>query len=149
MLTASQPTPKPAPSSIPGPENWPGVSESIAEADRLLRQGEPSGAENILRQALEFAPMEGRAWHLLGKVLQAGGRHVEALDCFSRAESCYGRGRDGPEPPASVRLARLLWAQGEKEEARAMLAILAPRHPDDERLRQLRDEWTQREGRGI
>jgi len=119
----------------------------MAEAGRLLRQGEPSRAENILRQALEFAPMEGRAWHLLGKILQSGDRHVEALDCFARAESCYGRGKGGPGAPASIRLARLLWAQGEKAEARAMLDMLMPRHPDDERLRQLRDEWAQQEGR--
>ncbi len=112
----------------------------------MLRQHNPSGAEGILRQVLEFAPMEGRAWHLLGKILQDGDRHTEALDCFSRAESCYGRKKRESRSPVSIRLARLLWMQGGKKEALDMLDILMQQRPDDARLRQLREDWRQQEG---
>jgi len=89
--------------------------------------------------------MEGQAWHLLGRILQKTNRHAEALDCFASAESCYGRHKHDQEPPASIRLARLLWDQGEDDEARAMLDILMMHNPDDDSLRQLRDTWSQRD----
>jgi len=90
--------------------------------------------------------MEGQAWHLLGRVLQKANRHAEALDCFASAESCYGHHKHDQGPPASIRLARLLWDQGAYDEARAMLGILMMRNPDDDSLQQLREIWSQRDG---
>ncbi|MDQ6958841.1 MAG: tetratricopeptide repeat protein [Mariprofundaceae bacterium] len=142
MLTASLPIPKHA----PRPQNWQGVETGLEECTHLLRQGELSRAEDVVRQVLEFAPMEGQAWHLLGRILQKTNCHAEALDCFASAESCYGRHKHEQGPPASIRLARLLWDQGEYDEARAMLGILMIRNPDDDSLQQLRDTWLQRDG---
>ncbi len=93
--------------------------------------------------------MEGQAWHLLGRILQKANRHAEALDCFASAESCYGRHEHDQGPPASIRLARLLWDQGEDDEARAMLGILMMRNPDDDNLRQLCNTWSQRDGQNV
>ena len=42
-----------------------------------------------------------------------------------------------------MQLAKLLWQQGEQDTARAMLAILMLRRPEDERLQKLRDAWIQ------
>lgn len=119
----------------------------MAECAHLLQQDDLSSAEDVARQVLEFAPMEGPAWHLLGRILQKANRHAEALDCFASAESCYGRHKHAQGPPASIRLARLLWDQGGYDEARAMLGILMMRNPDDDNLRQLRETWSQQDGR--
>jgi len=151
MLTASLPMPKHsssdhAPEYTPRPQNWQGVESGLEEASRLLRQDELSHAEEVMRQVLEFAPMEGQAWHFLGRILQKANRHAEALDCFASAESCYGRDNRDQRPPASMRLARLLWGQGEYDGARAMLGILAMRSPDDDGLRQLCATWSQQGG---
>ncbi len=153
MLTASLPMPKHSspshePEYAPQPQNWQGVESGLAEASRLLRKDKLSRAEGVMRQVLEFAPMEGQVWHFLGRILQKADRHAEALDCFANAESCYGRHKYDQGPPASMRLARLLWDQGEYDEARTMLSVLMVRNPDDDSLRQLREAWSQQGGRG-
>jgi len=139
-------SPKHAFRHTPRPQNWQGVETGIAEGTRLLQQSEFSRAEEVLRQVLEFAPMEGQVWHLLGRTLQKTDRHAEALNCFDRAETCYNHHQHVQKPPASIRLARLLWDQGACEEARAMLGILMMRNLDDDQLRQLREAWSQRDG---
>ncbi len=143
MLAASASAPKPSsasPRRAPRPENWQGVEEGLTACARLLAAGEPEAAERTARQVLEFAPREGRAWHLLGRILQQMSRHGEALDCFARARACY-EGSRAEAPPASLRLARMLWEQGERAEARAMLAVLMLRRPDDPELARLRESW--------
>ncbi len=90
--------------------------------------------------------MEGQAWHFLGRILQRANRHAEALECFTGAEACYACRKLDQEPPASVRLARLLWNQGECARARAMLDTQILRHPDDDELCQLREAWRQQDG---
>ncbi len=148
MLAASPSAPKhPLPRHAPRPHNWQGVQEGLTESARQLRAGELDAAEQITRQVLEFAPREGRAWHLLGRILQQAGRHGEALECFERAHDCY-RDAHPDTPPASLRLARLLWAQGERAEALAMLDLLLMRQPNDEELRTLRETWADAEERG-
>jgi len=141
MLAASPSAPKhPLPRHAPRPDNWQGVRDGLAESARLLRAGQLEAAEQTARRVLEFAPREGRAWHLLGRILQQAERHGEALECFERARACYHDSR-AEAPPASLRLARLLWAQGEHAEAKAMLALLLMRRPDDEELLKLRQAW--------
>lgn len=100
-------------------------------------------AEDELLQLLEFAPMEGKAWHMLGRCHQIQNRHTKALECFERAACCYNsQNRPEDTPPASSRLARLLWEQGEHAAARTMLALLLNRRPDDEVLLELRKSWS-------
>ena len=126
---------------MPKPANWQGVAEGLAEAQRHLRDGEYGKAQNILQDILEFAPVEARAWHLLGRALQADGRHDEALDCFSTAASLYGSHVSGQTRPASVRLARMLWDQGDRLGACTMLDALLQKNPDDPQLNALQAAW--------
>jgi len=142
MLTASSPIPK----HVTQPETWQGVKAGLAECSSLLQQSEFSSAEQVVRQVLEFAPMEGQAWHILGRILQKKNHHSEALDCFARAEACYEQHKQDQSPPASIRLAQLLWCQGECQVARAMLRVLMTRDPEDDSLRQLHRTWAQQGG---
>lgn len=147
MLAASEraPNPRIADASAgmrpPKPAGWPGAAESLRKAEAMIETGDFYGAEDVLREALDFAPMEGRAWHMLGRCQQAQQRHAAALESFARADACYRRQAAcgaGGEAPASARLAELLWRQGEKDAASAMLEKLLAQAPDDEPLLALR-----------
>jgi tetratricopeptide (TPR) repeat protein len=153
MLTASVTVPNP-PQTKPGeqaspltdrlpprPQNWCGVGEGLKDATSLLHQHLYTQAEDTLLQLLEFAPMEGKAWHLLGRSHQAQGRHAKALECFERADCCYRNRNANDEAPASSRLARLLWDQGDEDGARAMLGQLMLHQPDDAELLALHKQW--------
>lgn len=136
MLAASLPVPKPA--------NWQGVAEGLAEAQRQLCSGKYGKAQNILQDVLEFAPVEARAWHLLGRALQSDGQHEEALRCFSTAASLYGSNTPGQTGhPSSLRLARMLWDQGDRLGACTMLDGQLQKNPDDPHLNELQAEWEQ------
>jgi len=127
---------------MPKPANWQGVAEGIAEARRQLRSGEYGKAQSILQEVLEFAPVEARAWHLLGRALQADGKHDEALNCFTTAASLYGCHVPGQaDRPASVRLAKMLWDQGDRLGACTMLDALLQKNPDDPQLNELQAAW--------
>jgi len=153
MLTASVTVPNP-PQTTPGeqaspladrlpptPQNWCGVGEGLKDASTLLHQHLYTQAEDTLLQLLEFAPMEGKAWHLLGRSHQAQGRHAKALECFERADCCYRNRSSNDEAPASSRLARLLWDQGDEDGARVMLGQLMLRQPDDAELLAMQEKW--------
>jgi len=134
MLTASRAAPKPA--------NWQGVAEGLSEAQKQLHQGEYGKAQNVLRDVLEFAPVEAKAWHLLGRALQSDGDHEAALDCFSTAATLYGNRVPGHERrPASIRLSKLLWEQGDRLGAQTMLDALMLEKPDAEELLELQAIW--------
>jgi tetratricopeptide (TPR) repeat protein len=77
---------------------------------------------------------------MLGRAMQGTGNHEEALDCFRKAEACYA-GNTERQPPISIRLAKLLWQQGEHDQARTMLRLLKIQHPHDTQLAALQDEW--------
>ncbi|MDQ6966034.1 MAG: tetratricopeptide repeat protein [Mariprofundaceae bacterium] len=120
---------------LPTPENWRGVGQGLKDATDLLRLNLFAQAEDGLLQLLEFAPMEGKAWHLLGRCHQLQKRHGKALECFERAGCCYStRHSDKNESPASMRIARMLWEQGETSSARAMLAQLLAEQAGDSAL---------------
>jgi len=139
MLAASRPVPKPA--------IWQGVAEGLSEAQRQLHQGEYGKAQNVLRDILEFAPVEAKAWHLLGRALQSGGEHGDALECFHTAASLYGSRSPGNEKqPVSIRLARLLWDQGDRLGAQTMLDALMLEKSDDEELLKLQAIWQEEQG---
>lgn len=128
--------------ALPTPENWRGVGQGLSDASGLLRLRLYAQAEDELLQLLEFAPMEGKAWHMLGRCHQIQGRHAKALECFERAACCYNtRGLQGDAQPASARLARLLWDQGEASAARDMLAQLLAERPGDAALLGMQNEW--------
>jgi len=125
----------------PTPQNWRGVGEGLKDAATLFRHHLYAQAEDELLQLLEFAPMEGKAWHLLGRSHQAQERHAKALECFERADYCYRNRNRNDAPPASSRLARLLWDQGDTDAARAMLKQLLIRQPDNAELLAMQENW--------
>lgn len=133
----------PSESSPPIPQTWRGVAQGLKNAANLLQHHCYAEAESTLLQLLEFAPMEGRVWHLLGRCHQVREQHAKALECFEQAARCYGKQGNGDTQPASARLARMLWNQGEKHAASDMLELLLKRQPDDADLIKLQQEWIQ------
>jgi len=86
--------------------------------------------------------MEAAAWHLLGRALQGMAAHGRALACFQRAAELYGlQQRLNEDPPASLHLAKLLWQQGEREAALAMLKRLIARQGARKELLALLQAW--------
>jgi len=65
----------------------------------------------------------------------------KALEFFERAASCYGQQRGLNALPASATIAELLWNQGEKAQAEAMLDGLLAKNSDDARLQTIRSTW--------
>jgi len=133
---------------LPTPENWRGVGQGLKDATDLLRLNLFAQAEDELLQLLEFAPMEGKAWHLLGRCHQIQQRHGKALECFERAGCCYNtRTPDEHASPASMRIARMLWEQGETRSARTMLSQLLTEQAEDSDLRnellKLQQQWNE------
>lgn len=141
MLAASSSAPN-SPRSTPKPSNWRGVANGLAEAKRAFLSGDLEQAETILREVLEFAPSEAKAWAWLGKVLQEKSLSSEAETCFSQARQLLTRHRKTQDKPAaSATLARMLWQQGDRAAARNMLALLLMQKPEDPELCKLKSEW--------
>ncbi|MFQ5354945.1 MAG: tetratricopeptide repeat protein [Mariprofundaceae bacterium] len=132
-------TPNPAPL----PANWQGVRNGLENAENNFRQAEYHQASQHLQEVLEFAPMEARAWHLLGRVMQAMGDHDQALQHFRNASDLYASNSSTQSHRefASIALAKLLWKQGEKESACAMLDKLMDLGENDHGIYDLRQAW--------
>ncbi|HXH73167.1 MAG TPA: tetratricopeptide repeat protein [Mariprofundaceae bacterium] len=141
MLAASSSAPN-SPRPTPKPTNWRGVTAGLAEAKRLFLAGDLDQAEAHLREVLEFAPAEAKAWAWLGKVLLDKGLEGEAEECLSRARQLLAKQNSATDKPAaSATLARLLWQQGDRKTARSMLAVLLMQRPDDAELHELKAKW--------
>ena len=87
-----------------------------------------------------------QGWEMLAHLHQMRGSEDEAAQARDKAERLRASTGTAKRPAASVQLAKLLWQQGEHDTARAMLAILMLRRPEDERLNVLREAWTEEEG---
>jgi Flp pilus assembly protein TadD len=142
MLPASNDGPKPTPASAPTPTNWKGVRHGLNHAEQCMQAQQFQQAETLVREVLEFAPSEARAWDMLATLREMQGDADEAARCHGKAEKLRTWETDSlRQPPASIHLAKLLWQQGDHDTARAMLAVLMMRKPDDERLQALRKAW--------
>jgi len=131
-------------SPSPNPTNWPGVRKGLENAAHDFHRKDYHQARAELQQILEFAPMESRAWQLLGRVMQAMGEHEQALKAFRNAVDLYeSEGVDQSRQPAtSLALAKLLWQQGDRDLARSMLdRMIAPEKSVDPRILELRQAW--------
>lgn len=129
----------------PKPDNWHGVAEGLNRARRHVGEGLFQQAIDTLKEILEFAPSEPQAWRLLGDILGQHGHTQKAEACHKKAERFEKHAAaNETTTPASERLAKLLWSQGETEAARAMLAILLMKRPDDEKLLALRQSWEEK-----
>ena len=129
---------KPAPT----PDNWHGVTEGLNKARELLSDGLYQEAVNTLKEILEFAPSEPQAWTLLGDILGQHGHSEKAEACHKKAASFEKHASINlNSAPASERLAKLLWSQGETDAAKSMLAVLLLRNPDSKNLLEMRQAW--------
>jgi len=129
---------KPAPT----PGNWQGVTEGLNKAREHLCNGCYQDAVNTLKEILEFAPSEPQVWSLLGEILHAHGHADKAAACHKKASALNANSNlENSTIPASERLAKLLWTQGEPDAARAMLALLLLRNPNSESLLEIRNSW--------
>jgi Flp pilus assembly protein TadD len=143
MLTASASTPNMQnPKPAPTPDNWHGVTEGLNKARKHVCDGLYQEAVNTLKEILELAPSEPQAWSLLGEILHKHGYTEKAAACHKKASALEtSLNMSGDTLPASKRLAKLLWAQGEPDAARAMLTLLLLRQPEDESLIEIRNTW--------
>ncbi len=128
--------------SAPTPENWHGVAEGLNKAHQYLCDGLYQEAVNTLKEILEFAPSEPKAWKLLGEILEKHGYTSKAQACHKKATALEKSLNIDAPMPASERLAKLLWAQGEADAARGMLALLLLRDPESESLMTIRNSWS-------
>lgn len=127
----------------PKPDNWHGVAEGLSRARQHVSDGLYQEAIDTLKEVIEFAPSEPQAWRMLGDILDQHGHTQKAEACHKKAERFEKHAlQEDIAAPASARLARLLWKQGEADAAKAMLAILLMRKPEDEQLLALREEWS-------
>ena len=140
MLAASTSAPNTRLSkSTPKPVNWRGVSEGMAAAVAAARNGKLETAEVILRDVLEFAPAELRAWKLLARTQRKLG-HIDAgIASATRALQLQALNKLH-EPAASITLARLFFEQGDHAEALQMLDRLITLDPDNGVLLQLKKQ---------
>ncbi len=113
-----------------------GLREAAAAA-----ANDTDAAIRIVREVLEFAPTEPRAWQMLGELLGQAGATDEAEQSLERALQLRNNSGNKPKMPISKRLAEMLWQNGDREAARAMLAILLLRKPHDDTLLALKDTW--------
>ena len=141
MLAASEESPNIA---VPKPANWRGVAESLAQAEQEWKRGDAHAAERRLTELLEFAPNEWRAWRLLAHVQRDLGKIREGIHSANTAIRLRQREIDAHAAPASLRLAKLLWQQGEHDQALAMLDDLLAQRPGDTQLQALRQAWQKR-----
>jgi tetratricopeptide (TPR) repeat protein len=145
MLTASASVPNiqngETPRPAPTPVNWHGVTEGLNKAHQCLFDGLHQEAVNILKEVLEFAPSEPKAWKLLGEILATHGHTNKAAACHGKAKALESSLHIDAPMPASERLAKLLWTQGETDAARGMLAVLLLRDPESKSLLTIRDDW--------
>lgn len=146
MLTASASTPNTengkSSKPVPTPGNWHGVTEGLNKARKHVCDGLYQEAVNTLKEILEFSPSEPKAWNLLGEILHKHGHTEKAAACHKKASVLDAASNiDNSAIPASERLAKLLWSQGESDAARAMLALLLLRKPKDEALIDMRNTW--------
>ncbi|RMG91574.1 MAG: tetratricopeptide repeat protein, partial [Zetaproteobacteria bacterium] len=123
------------------PVNWCGVADGLARAEEAVSEGRLEDAERILQELLEFAPTEFLGWKMLAHVQRDLGKIQEGINSATIALRLKRRRPDGTGEPASLRLAKLLWQQGEHGKALAMLEVLLQQTPDDQELNMLASQW--------
>ena len=144
MLPSSSASPKHATRCTPKPALWLGVQEGLLAAKEAFHAGRTDEAEKMLHTVLEFAPLEPKAWAWLGRVAQLKGDETEGLVYLKKAEALIRNQHEiTVHTPISRQLAMLLWQQGEKGQAQAMLIALLEQSPEDATLLLLSKQWGQ------
>ncbi|MDX8412732.1 MAG: hypothetical protein R8J85_01460 [Mariprofundales bacterium] len=141
MLPESIDNPKP----FPLPDNWPGLSSGLDQAVVLIHNGDNDEAELLLKELAVFAPADPRLWYLFGKIEQQRSNIARAKVFYHKAKRLRQETTLGGMHPGSIRIAKLLYGQGDIEEANNMLDALLATRPDDVRLLRLKHRWQRRE----
>ncbi len=128
--------------NTPTPHVWRGVKTGIHEAKAAIESKDLESAEALLREVLEFAPAQPEPWHILAAVLNRKGQKGEARECLSRVIKLNKTNIAlKTDLPASKRMAKILWSQGERPSALNMLAELIIASPDEPELQALQQTW--------
>jgi len=146
MLAASSSapnTPRVQEQSIPTPAGWHGVKIGMENARSLIADGAYEQAIDTLNDLLLFAPAEVSIWRLMARLQRKLGRIEDGIASANRALQLQNSARIDSRPLASLTLAKLLWRQGEKKEAREMLELLLARSPEDLMLSETKQQWRQ------
>ena len=85
-------------------------------------------AHTLISQALEQRPNDAAVLDSMGWVLYKLGRTQEALNFLRRAWNLFA------DPEVSAHLIEVLWASGEREQARALLQQQLAEYPDNSHL---------------
>jgi len=137
MLPESTDNPKP----FPLPDNWPGLADGLKQAVALIQRGENDDAESLLKELSTFAPSDPRLWYLFGKIEQQRRNIARAKVFYHKAKRLRQHGAPEEAHPGSIRIAKLLYSQGDIEQAIAMVDKLLATRPDDLRLLRLKHRW--------
>jgi len=137
MLPESTDNPKP----FPLPDNWPGLASGLKQAVSLIHQGDNDKAESLLKELGTFAPADPRLWYLFGKIEQQRNNIARAKVFYHKAKRLRQQTTLEEARPGSIRIAKLLYGQGDIAQAITMVNSLLTTRPDDMRLLRLKHRW--------
>jgi len=143
MLPESAPDPKPTLQPIPMPDNWPGITAGLNQAIALLEENQLDDAGHALDELGNFATADARLWYLRGKLERKRGNAELAKEHYRRAKRLQQRDNavSQPDTPGSIRIAKLMYNQGDREKALTMINELLTSRPRDLRLLRLKNRW--------
>ncbi|MEO8740354.1 MAG: tetratricopeptide repeat protein [Casimicrobiaceae bacterium] len=123
VLAQQAPPPPPTGTLLPPPP--PGLTTNLAEASRLIRDGDYAGATEKIEAALAQNARDPQARFLRGIVQTDQGDTDEAIATFVALTEDY------PELPEPHNNLAVIWAQkGRYDKARIELEIALAAHPD-------------------
>jgi len=120
---------------------WRGLKQTLLQCKMLYQDGLMQEAESLLCEALAFAPSEPKVWAWLGQVRQRQGKSQAAAEAFARARRLLVRQQANCAEPVSIALAELLWQQGAKADALAMLEVLIQQQGANPLLLNKKQQW--------
>jgi len=124
-IAIAQQPPPPSPSSVTGPPPPPGVTPELAEATRLLHDGQNAAALAKIDAILAKDAKNPQARFLRGVVLNDDGEIDDAAAMFE------GLTEDYPELPEPHNNLAVIWAQqGKYDKARTALETALAARPD-------------------
>lgn len=121
----AQAVPPPPPAATLAPAPTPGLAPGLADASKMIRDGQYVAALAKIDEALAADPKNPQARFMKGVVQTEQGETDAALATFQ------GLNEDYPELPEPYNNLAVIWAQkGEYQKAKAALELALATHPD-------------------